>query len=205
MISVSSLAADEVYFNSEYNKSTFLSNMNTFLKKMPDFRVRINTKETLEPKCKVLYFPIDLSQEFVDSIVSETVLNQSLEWLNMDKYLNRPVSILWSHRWEHDKNPGEFFEALFRLDEMGVDFCLHVIGEQFTEVPGKILFSILFLWNFIYFCVFFVEVFEIAKEKLSSKIKTWGFLPSRADYYKVLSRSDLIVSTSLHEFFGVAV
>jgi hypothetical protein len=67
---------------------------------------------------------------------------------------------------------------------MGVDFRIHVIGEQFTDVP---------------------EVFNQAKYRLKEKILTWGYLPSKDDYYKVLADSDLIISTSLHEFFGVAV
>lgn len=50
--------------------------------------------------------------------------------------LDRPINILWSHRWEHDKNPDEFFGVLFKLDEMNVDFRLHVLGEQFNEIPG---------------------------------------------------------------------
>ena len=46
------------------------------------------------------------------------------------------MHILWSHRWEHDKNPEDFFESLFKLDEIGINFRLHVIGEQFTDIPG---------------------------------------------------------------------
>jgi glycosyltransferase involved in cell wall biosynthesis len=182
--------------------------MNTFLKKMPDFRVKINTKESLEPKCKVLYFPIDLGQEYIDSVILESILSQSVDALSTDKYLNRPISILWSHRWEHDKNPEEFFNSLFKLDDMGIDFRLHVIGEQFTEIPGN--FQEEFLKNTSFFFLLRklfsnIEIFYVAKERLKSKIVTWGFLPSRSDYYKVLSQCDLIISTSLHEFFGVAV
>ena len=110
--------------------------MNTFLKKMPDFRLKIKTKDELEPKCEVLYFPIDLNQDFIDSILLETTLNQMLEQVSYDKYLSRPINILWSHRWEHDKNPDEFFEIMFEIDELGIDFTLHVVGEQFTEIPG---------------------------------------------------------------------
>ena len=49
------------------------------------------------------------------------------------------------------------------------------------------------------------EIFEVAKEKLKSRIVTWGYLPSKMDYFECLSKCDIIVSTSLHEFYGVAV
>ena len=45
----------------------------------------------------------------------------------------------------------------------------------------------------------------MAKEKLNSKIESWGFACSKNEYYKILSRCDLVLSTSLHEFFGVAI
>ena len=61
------------------------------------------------------------------------------------KFVDRPLHILWSNRWEHDKNPDEFFAVLIKLHEMQVDYRLHVIGEQFSEMPGY--YSICF--NFI--------------------------------------------------------
>ena len=49
------------------------------------------------------------------------------------------------------------------------------------------------------------EIFEIAKEKLKPKIENWGYMQSKHDYFKALSQCDLVVSTSLHEFYGVAL
>ncbi|CAF0715869.1 unnamed protein product [Brachionus calyciflorus] len=181
---LTSLVADRIYFNSRYNKTTFLANINTFLKQMPDNRIRLNIQNDLEPKCFVLYFPINLDQSLIDSIINETILNQMIDTLNIEKYTNRPISILWSHRWEHDKNPNEFFQALFKLQDMNIDFRVHVIGEQFTDVP---------------------DIFNEAKERLKTKIENWGYLSSKFEYYQVLSKCDLIISTSLHEFFGVSV
>jgi len=39
-----------------------------------------------------------------------------------------PLKILWNARWEHDKNPEQFFEVLFSLDEAGLPFRLAVLG-----------------------------------------------------------------------------
>lgn len=94
------------------------------------------------------------------------------------------LHILWPHRWEHDKNPEAFFEILFRLNEENENFKVSILGENFQEIP---------------------EVFQTAKEKLGDKICHFGYLPSKEDYKKVLEDSIVVVSTSNHEFFGVAM
>ena len=95
-----------------------------------------------------------------------------------------PALVLWNHRWEFDKAPQVFFATLSALAEQGVDFRLAVAGERYRECP---------------------EVFDRAKEELAGRIVHWGHLPSRADYMDLLLRSDIVVSTAIHEFFGVAV
>ncbi len=67
---------------------------------------------------------------------------------------------------------------------MGIEFRLHAIGEQFSQMPG---------------------IFDIARERLASNISTWGWVPTRSDYYKVLAKCDVVLSTSVHEFFGVSM
>jgi glycosyltransferase involved in cell wall biosynthesis len=96
---------------------------------------------------------------------------------------NTPV-IIWNHRWEHDKNPELFFETLFELDSEGVDFRLIVLGESFKDSP---------------------EIFEKAKRKLNQRIIHYGYPASRKEYAGWLKHGDIIVSTSYHEFFGIAV
>ena len=46
---------------------------------------------------------------------------------------------MWPHRWEHDKNPDEFFSAVARLAEEGLDFEVVVAGQSFRDVPEAIL------------------------------------------------------------------
>jgi glycosyltransferase involved in cell wall biosynthesis len=95
-----------------------------------------------------------------------------------------PPVILWNHRWEHDKNPELFFKTLIELDRKGIDFRLIVLGESFKEHP---------------------PVFEKAQKKLARNILHFGYVDSRHQYAKMLTKGDLVVSTADHEFFGMSV
>eukprot|EP00042_Codosiga_hollandica_P031346 m.189829 g.189829 ORF g.189829 m.189829 type:complete len:177 (-) comp53616_c0_seq16:276-806(-) len=45
-------------------------------------------------------------------------------------------------RWEHDKNPEEFFAALFQLQELGLSFHVSVVGQTFSEVSRSLRVSL---------------------------------------------------------------
>lgn len=95
-----------------------------------------------------------------------------------------PLRLLWNHRWEYDKAPDRFFAALRLLHERGVDFRVEVVGQQFRKIP---------------------PAFEAGRNDLGSHIGQWGFLAELEDYRKLLRRCDVVVSTALHEFQGLAV
>ncbi len=92
--------------------------------------------------------------------------------------------IVWNHRWEHDKNPSSFFSTLFELSAQGSDFRLLVLGESFQNCP---------------------EIFQEAKSKLKKHLLHFGYVPDRTQYYEFLHKGTLVVSTAIHEFFGLAV
>jgi len=95
-----------------------------------------------------------------------------------------PLRVLWNHRWEFDKAPDAFFEVAERLDRAGCDFELVVIGRSFRAHPAA---------------------FDRARERLAHRLRTFGYVESREDYVRHLLESDVVVSTAIHEFFGVAV
>lgn len=95
-----------------------------------------------------------------------------------------PLRILWAARFEQDKNPAALFAALRLLRAKGVDFRLAVIGEQFEQQPAEFLH---------------------ARQEFAGHIDTWGFQETREDYERVLGEADVVVSTALHEFFGIAM
>ncbi len=92
--------------------------------------------------------------------------------------------LVWNHRWEYDKNPESFFLALEKLEERGVDFRLLIIGQSFVVSP---------------IC------FSHAEKRFKDKILHYGFVPSYQQYIQLLSKGDIVVSTSLHEFYGISI
>jgi glycosyltransferase involved in cell wall biosynthesis len=162
---VSALAADEVWFNSDYNRKSFLNGLPDFLKLMPDNHPMYVVDEI---QAKSAIFPLGIEppgkvrEHFSSSI----------------------PHIIWAARWEHDKNPRDFFKALRHLANKGIDFKLSVVGEQFASSP---------------------KIFARAKDFFEDRIVYWGFLPSREEYMRALSEADIIVSTAIHEFFGISI
>jgi len=161
---LSALSADRLIWNSAYNRDSFLDALDGFVGSMPDHRPE-GLAERIAGKSEILPVPIETSGDPVAKPEA-------------------PCRILWNHRWEHDKGPEEFFEALFELDGEDLDFDLSVLGESFQDVP---------------------KIFALARKRLDRRIRTWGFQESMEDYRKELDLADLVVSTAQHEFQGLSV
>lgn len=161
----SALAADHCHFNSVWNRDSFLAGARDWLRKMPDAHPP-GWLESIARKSEILPVPMELSASPVQT------------------RLPGPPVLLWNHRWEFDKAPEVFFEALYALAGEGVDFRVIVCGQRFRKAP---------------------ECFEEARSRLGERILHWGFAESRSAYEGLLQRADIAVSTALHEFFGVAM
>jgi glycosyltransferase involved in cell wall biosynthesis len=95
-----------------------------------------------------------------------------------------PLRILWNHRWEFDKAPEAFFRVIERLENVGLDYELAVAGQSFRSAP---------------------DVFQWARRQFAHRTRVFGTVPSREQYLRLLLESDVVVSTAIHEFFGIAV
>ena len=95
-----------------------------------------------------------------------------------------PPVILWNHRWEYDKDPEAFFRVVNRLDDAGERFRLVLAGQTFAETPAG---------------------FEAGFRRYAERVLHYGYAESFADYAALLWRSDVVVSTSVHEFFGISM
>ncbi len=166
----SALSADTLLFNSRYHLEAFTGDLPRFLKALPDHN-EISSIETIRNKSQVLPLGLDL-QRFDAHRPEQSDDN------------NRPPLILWNHRWEYDKNPQEFFQALYSLQDEGVAFEVALLGESFANNAPQ-----------------FVE----ARKRLGKRIVQYGFADSFAEYAEWLWRADILPVTSIHDFFGASV
>lgn len=164
----SALAADGVWFNSAHNRDTFLQGCRDLLGRMRDFQ-ETGRVEELGAKAAVVPLGLDLAA-LDDHCPGESRTG--------------PPLVLWNHRWEHDKNPEAFFQALFTLAERGHAFEVAVLGQRFRSYPA---------------------VFDEARERLGERLVHCGYAGSFAEYARWLWRADLQPVTSHHDFFGISV
>lgn len=135
----------------------------------------LNTVREIRRKASVIHVGMDLAAH--DSVQTEY---PQPEWGHATK---SPI-VLWNQRWEYDKNPEAFFRIMNRLDDAGYRFRLILAGEHFEEQPYE---------------------FERAFERYAERILHYGYSEDFEEYSRLLHRSHIVVSTSIHEFFGIAV
>ncbi|PCJ85355.1 MAG: glycosyl transferase family 1 [Flavobacteriales bacterium] len=171
----SALAADNVFFNSQYHLGSFFKELPKFLKGFPDNN-ELKTVEQIKAKSAVLNLGMDLKK--FDNYRPEAAFFNSAE------YKKSRATLLWNHRWEYDKNPAGFFDALYELDKRGVDFRLVILGENFEQQP---------------------EEFEKARDYFGEKVLHYGYCESFETYAQWLWKADILPVTSNHDFFGGSV
>ena len=161
------LCTDTLLFNSRYNKNTFMEGCEKLLARLPD-QVPAGLIEKLNSVAEILPVPIaaDVAQ-----------------FMHMIPRANPVPEIVWNHRWEYDKQPDVFFNALKLLRASGTDFKLHILGQSFRNSP---------------------DCFNEIEQEFAQQLMHFGYLP-RNEYLQVLARSDIVVSSALHDFQGLSI
>ncbi|WP_228721349.1 MULTISPECIES: tRNA-queuosine alpha-mannosyltransferase domain-containing protein [Desulfosediminicola] len=165
------LVSDRLAFNSHYNLNSFLDSSGKLLKKTSEPSL-LDHHQAIAEKSVVLYPGIDFSA--IDKVPNSDIPNDNGA---------APV-IVWNHRWEHDKNPDDFFTALWKIKQRGLKFKLIVLGQSFKSQP---------------------ECFSWAKDVFANEIIHFGYADSKDRYAELLHQGDIVISTSIHEFFGISV
>lgn len=189
----SMLCAQRIFFNSQYHLDSWFDELPRLLKHFPDYN-ELPTLAALRARSEVLPLGLDLARFNAYRTSPPTpsprihgegdapvAPSPSCEERHGTA---RPPLIIWNHRWEYDKNPAEFFQALYTLAAEGYDFRVALLGEHFVGAPPE---------------------FEEARARLEGRIVQFGYAESFADYARWLWQGDIVVSTALHDFFGAAV
>ena len=164
----SALSADHVYFNSKFHLDSFFVGLEDFLRQFPDYR-EIQNIDKIQSKSSILHLGLNL---------------QDFDKFKIEKKESDLPLILWNHRWEHDKNPEAFFDVLIQLSQMGREFNLSVLGEEFKDE---------------------LSCFTNARKKLQKHIVQFGYTDSFEEYAKWLWKADILPVTSNQDFFGASI
>ena len=173
---LSCLTATHVVFNSEYNMNSFFQEIPILLSKVPSFGFDVEkVLSDIRSKSSVLYFPLKIPEAYLKVDNIKELAEET-----------KTVNVLWNHRWEYDKDPDTFFDVIIKVAKRTKNMKVFVLGEAFEEQP---------------------EVFTKAKVELEAlgAIGYWGFCESKEKYYEMLNKCHIVVSTAIHEFYGVAI
>lgn len=104
------------------------------------------------------------------------------------KVKSAALQVLWNHRWEYDKAPERLLTALKQFEPQGLALDLHIVGQRFRQIP---------------------PVFNEMKAYIDStahfRLLHWGYVEDESAYQQLLQTADVVVSTAIHDFQGLAV
>jgi len=159
----SALFTKNLVFNSLFNQKSFFDGCLKLFKKLPNHKLK-NDFDRL--KSRIIY----------PGIESNPIVKESK---------NKPKmhTILWNHRWEHDKNPDLFLKGITALQKKKIPFKLIITGKG-TEKN---------------------EVKRSINAQFHNELIHCGYCENKNEYLSLLQQATLLPVTSKHDFFGISV
>lgn len=157
------LAANRLAFNSAFNRDSFLDGIRALLARMPDEKPS-GVAERLAGRSLVLPVPVDAPSP-------------------AEAGERDPRLIGWNHRWEYDKDPDRFADAILALADRGREFRLALLGIRHRNGHPAL---------------------ERLRRALPERIVV-DETPERESYLRWLGRIGIAVSTTRHEFQGLSM
>ncbi|MBJ6136577.1 DUF3524 domain-containing protein [Marinobacter litoralis] len=176
----SAVAADRVVFNSAWNRDSFLAGAQALLNKLPD-AVPDGIIERIRCKSDVIPVPIE-DRLFTDGSRATNRVDRHLLWNHRRE--GGPILIVWAARWEYDKAPDRLLAIMRELERRETDYRVCILGERFRNAPVE---------------------FEAIRKEFHHRLEKFGYADTREEYYQWLQRADIVLSTAIHEFQGLAV
>jgi glycosyltransferase involved in cell wall biosynthesis len=172
---LSMLAADRVCFNSAYHLASWFAEAPRLLKHFPDY-VHLESIDAARARARVL--PVGCRLADLDAYGPRPALS------GPPPDSSEPPLILWNQRWEYDKAPETMLRALYALADEGASFRVALAGENLRVRPDE---------------------FSEARARLGERLVHYGYAAAHGDYARLLWSADIVLSTALHEFFGVSI
>ncbi|MDG2139859.1 MAG: DUF3524 domain-containing protein, partial [Gammaproteobacteria bacterium] len=137
--------------------------------------------------------PEKIPTEVLDKLENNTVIPVPLPNINRKESTTSKdqLSIIWNHRWEYDKGPELLLQLITEVDLRNLPIRFHIVGEQFRHTPkpfGDIQLKL-----------------KSHASRLGLKLGAFGYINNRIEYHSLLQSSDLVLSTALHDFQGLAI
>jgi len=90
-------------------------------------------------------------------------------------------TLLFNHRWEYDKQPELFLKLIELLENQNFSFKINITSKISEDLKRELI------------------------HKYGAYIDHIGYLESYNSYLKVVSESNILPVTSIHDFFGISV
>lgn len=169
----SALSAEHLVFNSQYNLDSFTQNARKLLKQLPD-HAPLQAIDSILQKSNVLPVPIQPPKKEAMQISQAST--------NFDH--QRPLKIIWNHRWEYDKGPDLLKEVIQQIERLDLPVSFTIAGMSFRNHP---------------------QAFKDIKNQSFSCVKHIATFEDKEDYFNALYDHHVVLSTALHEFQGLAM
>ncbi len=176
------LAADGVLFNSDFHRRWCFGALPDLLRRYHDYH-ELAMIAAIAAKTQTLPTGIDLAR------LAPNATEQGEEAMRRgDAPQPAPPNpwpvIAWISRWDYDKQPQVFFDALEALEQRGAAFQLIVAGEHVDPNAPE---------------------FVAARERWAGRLLHWGYPADTATYRRLLHRADIVVSTAIQETLGIGI
>lgn len=172
-------AADRVVWNSGWNRESFVDGVQDLLSHAPE-RVGPGWVDRLREKSVIVPPPVERPTGRGDGVLHNREDGRYAE--------PGEVLVAWPHRWEFDKGCEELLaiaDRAFAIEAQGgprLRWCL--LGRRGSHRP---------------------EPMKIFCERHADRIRHSTWIDDHETYRATLRQCDWILSTSRHEFFGIAV
>lgn len=174
------LCADAIVFNTDFNRQSFLSGVEELLRRLPD-HVPKSVLPQLSDRASVLPVPLEAS---CFEPLRGSICEHADMWPTKVPGMSRPLRVIWAARWEYDKGPELLLAILHQLRERKIDFQICLLGQGFRRSPPE---------------------FDLIRQDFTEELVQFGHEPDSMRYRQWLATADVVLSTALHEFQGLAV